>query len=132
LSASILIAEDVPLNLILVKALINKIIPNAKYLEAEDGKEAVGLFAMNTPDLVLMDIQMPELDGYQATKAIRDHEMANQMGRTPIIALTAGAIVGEREKCIHAGMDDYITKPIDRKELVAKLMEHLQKLKIEN
>ena len=74
---------------------------------------------------------MPELDDFQAAKSIRDHEMANQLGRTPIIALTAGAIVGEREKCIHAGMDDYITKPIDRKELVAKLMEHLQKLKIE-
>ncbi len=128
----ILIAEDVPLNLILVKALINKIIPNAKYLEAEDGIKAVDFFTQNEPDIVLMDIQMPGLDGYQATSAIRDHEMAKGMDRTPIIALTAGAIVGEREKCIHAGMDDYITKPIDRKELVAKLMGHLQKFNIEN
>ncbi len=132
LSPSILIAEDVMLNLVLVKALIHKFIPNATCLEAQDGKKAVQLFTTQVPDFVLMDIQMPEMDGYEATQAIRNYELVNRMGRTPIVALTAGAIVGEREKCLAAGMDDYITKPIDRKELASKLIEHLHKMKVEN
>jgi signal transduction histidine kinase/CheY-like chemotaxis protein len=131
LSPTVLIAEDVPLNLILVKVLINKVIPNATFLVAENGQEAVDIFMTSAPDLVFMDIQMPKLDGYAATKAIREFESTNQMVRTPIIALTAGAILGEREKCLAAGMDDYISKPVDRKELATKLAEHLQKLIIE-
>lgn len=124
---TILIAEDVPLNLLLVKTMIGKMIPGATFLEAFDGRLAVEKFAASKPDLLFMDIQMPEMDGYAATKAIRQLERDNHFVPTPIVALTAGAIMGERDKCIAAGMDDYISKPVNRNELEAALLRYLLK-----
>ncbi len=87
---------------------------------ANDGREAVQAWEKEVFDLVLMDVQMPEMDGFEATTAIREKEEA--LGRhTPIIAMTAHAMLGYREKCLEAGMDDYIAKPIQLSELAAKI-----------
>jgi PAS domain S-box-containing protein len=103
---TILIVEDNIINKLLAKTIINRIAPEALILEALNGKEALALY--NKADLILMDIQMPEMNGYEATKAIRTMEIGR---RVPIIALTAGNLKGEKEKCLDAGMDDFVTKP---------------------
>jgi signal transduction histidine kinase/CheY-like chemotaxis protein/HPt (histidine-containing phosphotransfer) domain-containing protein len=111
---SILVAEDISMNMSLVKALLAKLVPGCAVLEARNGEEAVGLFGSHPVDLVLMDIQMPVMDGYDATRAIR----ASAKGRdVPIVALTASTIAGERERGLAAGMDAYLTKPIEVKPL---------------
>ncbi len=120
-SAKVLIAEDHEFNQILVKKLVKRIGCENSDLVI-DGKEAVKAFENNSKDkqqqydLILMDCHMPEMNGYEATQAIREIEN-NQQERptnpTIIIALTADAMVGAREKCLQSGMDDYISKPID-------------------
>ena len=108
---TILIAEDNEFNMLLIKTIISKAIPTAKIIEANNGKEAVMLWVIEQPDLILMDMQMPEMSGIEATMIIREKELENH--HTPIIALTAGALKEEKEKCISAGMDDFLTKPIE-------------------
>nr|WP_321497955.1 response regulator [uncultured Methanolobus sp.] len=107
----ILIAEDNETNMLLTFTIVSKILPNAEIYKAKNGSEAVELFAEERPDLILMDIQMPEISGYDATTMIRDLENATGT-HTPIIALTAGTFRGEKEKCLEAGLDDYVPKPI--------------------
>lgn len=88
--------------------MVNDILPNASIIEAFDGHQAVELYKNEQPDLIFMDIQMPEMNGYEASLAIRSLEKNK---KTPIIALTAGTLKDEKERCLEAGMDDYITKP---------------------
>ena len=104
----VLIAEDNTVNMLLAKTLIRRIAPNSIIQEAINGNEAVILSQTKMPDIVLMDVQMPEMNGYEATLAIRKMENGN----IPIIALTAGNVKGEKEKCLSVGMDDFIAKPI--------------------
>ncbi|HEX8608779.1 MAG TPA: response regulator, partial [Pedobacter sp.] len=105
---NILIAEDNAINMLLAKTLIRRIAPNASIYEATNGSEALEYCRMkNKPDLILMDIQMPEMNGYEATKSIRKLQVT-----APIIALTAGNVKSEKEKCLAAGMDDFLLKPI--------------------
>lgn len=108
-TATILIAEDNSVNMMLAKSIVKKILPKAKCIEALTGREAVDKFREINPDLIFMDIQMPEMNGYEATKAIRTLEKDGH--RVPIVAVTAGIVSGERERCLEAGMDDYISKP---------------------
>ncbi|MBU2537854.1 MAG: response regulator, partial [Proteobacteria bacterium] len=89
---------------------------------AEDGEKALSALAAKQYDLVLMDCQMPVLDGYEATKAFRSQESPGDK-RLPIIAMTANAMEGDRQKCLDAGMDDYLAKPV-KKELLRKLLAH--------
>ena len=90
-----------------------------KVLAATDGKEALRVLAENPKvDVVLMDMMMPELDGYQTTREIRKIPTYKQM---PILAVTAKAMMGDREKCIAAGASDYISKPVDVDQLVSLL-----------
>jgi PAS domain S-box-containing protein len=105
---AILIAEDNAVNMFLAKTIISKVAPGALILEAANGLEAVEHCKRVKPDLVFMDIQMPEMNGYEATFAIRS---LFPNSRFPIVALTAGNVKGEREKCISAGMDDFVAKP---------------------
>jgi PAS domain S-box-containing protein len=105
----IIIAEDGPVNMLLAKIIIRRIAPNAEIIEALNGKVAVQLCTEQMPDFIFMDIQMPEMNGYEATRKIRLLENGKQI---PIVALTAGVVEGEREKCIEAGMNDFIAKPV--------------------
>ncbi len=112
----VLVAEDVPMNMLLTKSLLNRILPGVVVIEAENGAVALSKYRESSPDIVLMDIHMPEMDGLEATKAIR--EMEKLSGKhVPIIALTAGALKEEMERCREAGMDDFLTKPIEVKKL---------------
>ena len=122
-SLRILIVDDNYVNVILARELINNILDQAEIHTAANGKSAVDKFQEVQPDLVLMDVQMPILNGYQATQAIRESE---RNGRTPIIALTAGTIKGERERCLQAGMDDYLSKPITANQLQQMLEKWLK------
>lgn len=109
-----LIVEDHPINQMLVQKWLKKL--GLKNIDsALNGFESLTLLRNNTYDFILMDCQMPELDGYETTSLIRD--MEKQMNRrTPIIAMTANAMLGEREKCINCGMDDYLSKPLNYSE----------------
>ena len=113
----ILVAEDVALNMLLVTTIIKQMIPNVFVLEVKNGKDAFNTTISKNPDLILMDVQMPEMSGIEATVEIRKYE-DGKGARIPIVALTAGAIKGEKEKCLQAGMDDFLTKPIYNEVLV--------------
>lgn len=105
----IMIAEDGAVNMLLARTIIQRIAPNAEIIEAENGKVALQLCTRQMPDFIFMDIQMPEMNGYEATRKIRLLENGQQV---PIIAVTAGNVKGERETCMEAGMNDFIAKPI--------------------
>lgn len=106
-----LVVEDHPINQMLVVKWLKKL--GIKQIDsAMNGFESITLLRHNAYDFILMDCQMPELDGYETTSLIRDMEK-QQNRRTPIIAMTANAMLGEREKCINAGMDDYLSKPLN-------------------
>ena len=108
-SLRILVAEDTPFNQKFITRLLTRWGHNAVIVE--NGREALEVFSNDKFDLVLMDVQMPEMDGFEATAAIRDLE--KQTGRhIPIIAMTAHAMKGDRERCLEAGMDEYVSKPI--------------------
>jgi CheY-like chemotaxis protein len=90
---------------------------------ANNGAEACVTFDREPFDLVLMDVQMPEMDGFEATRRLRQRERETGI-RVPIVAMTAHAMSGDRERCLDAGMDDHITKPISRKVLEETVMRY--------
>ncbi|VGO16506.1 Sensory/regulatory protein RpfC [Pontiella desulfatans] len=92
---------------------------------SKDGADAIELLANRHFDLVLMDVQMPKMDGLETTKAIREKEVAEALPRLPIIAMTAHALSGDRERCLEGGMDGYITKPINVAELSNAVFQSL-------
>jgi signal transduction histidine kinase/CheY-like chemotaxis protein len=112
---TILIVDDNSVNIFLSKILVKKILPNAIIYEAVNGLDAVNKYSEQRPDIILMDVQMPVMNGYEATEAIR--KLENSGFRTPIIGLTAGVLLGEKEKCIDAGMDEYVSKPVVKETL---------------
>ncbi|PTN35042.1 response regulator [Desulfonatronum sp. SC1] len=120
----ILLAEDHPINRKSVVAILKKM--GLTTSTAVNGKEAVEMIATRRFDLVLMDCQMPIMDGYEATRWIREMEQDRNGGGIPIIALTANAMEGDREKCLAAGMTDYLAKPFAKKEFVAMLNRYLR------
>jgi PAS domain S-box-containing protein len=121
----IVIAEDVDMNMMLAKALLMDVLPNTTILEAKDGLEAVKLVQTHPVDLVFMDVQMPVLDGLDATRRIRKEEQHHHAKHIPIVALTAGALTEEKQRCLQAGMDDFLPKPIHIETLHSILRKHL-------
>lgn len=107
----ILIAEDVESNFLYLKAVLSKI--NASIFWAKNGVEAVEICEKNSIDLVFMDLQMPEMNGYEATEILK-----KKLPHLPIIAQTAFAMSDDREKALDAGCDDYLAKPIKSKDLL--------------
>ncbi len=122
--AKILVAEDNTLNMTLVKVMLEKIYPDIQILEAANGTEAVEAFQKHEPDIILMDVQMPGMDGLEATRQIR---LLEKNGRVPIVALTAGVTKDEQERCMKVGMDKYLSKPVDKENLQKLLSFYLER-----
>lgn len=118
-----LLAEDNPVNQRLVQVLLSR--AGHEVVVAHNGEEAVELSSRSTFDLILMDVQMPKMDGLQATAAIRRAESA-QGRHTPILALTAHAMSGDSARCLEAGMDGYVSKPVSAETLARAIRETLR------
>jgi CheY-like chemotaxis protein len=116
----VLVAEDNRVNQLVISRMLAQL--SHTIVLCADGQEAVAAVQGERPDLVLMDVQMPVMDGFAATAAIRRLEAEEPTRpRIPIVALTAFAVKGDRERCLAAGMDDYLSKPIQRDQLAAVL-----------
>ncbi|MEA3289337.1 MAG: ATP-binding protein, partial [Campylobacterota bacterium] len=119
----ILVVEDNKSNQMLIKIILKKL--NLSIQFANDGLEGIDAFKANKYAVVLMDENMPNMNGMEATKHILEYERKNNLTHTPIIALTANAIKGDREMFLEAGMDEYLAKPIDKKQLVLILSKYI-------
>jgi CheY-like chemotaxis protein len=116
----ILLAEDNAVNQLLAVRLLER--AGHTVTVAANGRLALDLWAHRAFDVILMDVQMPELDGFEATAAIRRAEKTAGTGRIPIIAMTAHALASDRDRCFAADMDGYVSKPITRETLLAELV----------
>jgi two-component system, sensor histidine kinase len=123
LSGAVLLVEDNEVNRMVAEHML--IAAGVRVSCAANGEQALQSLATDRFDCVLMDVQMPVMDGLEAVRRYREHERVNQTGHMPVIALTANALVGERERCIEAGMDDYLAKPFQRRKLLTLLARYL-------
>ena len=121
MSKCILVVEDQEDN----RQILRDLLGNAGYelTEAENGEEAIAAVAKRRPDLILMDIQLPVMDGYEATRRIRTNPDLKSL---PIIAVTSYALAGDERKALTAGCDSYVTKPYSPRELLAKVRAYLR------
>jgi two-component system cell cycle response regulator DivK len=116
----ILVVEDNPDNMTLIVDVLTSL--NYEVIQATDGQRGLEMVDQERPDLVLMDLSLPKIDGWTATRKLKAE---NELKVIPIIALTAHAMVGDRERALEAGCDDYVSKPINIQELAAKLKKFL-------
>ena len=116
----VLLAEDNPVNQKVASAMLKRM--GAEVVVADNGRLAVEAVSQRRPDAILMDMQMPEMDGLEATRLLRSQEQGDPL---IIIALTANAMEGDRQRCIDAGMDDYLSKPIRPPKLIEVLAKYL-------
>lgn len=123
----ILLVEDNQVNMMLAKSILRKIVPDSILHEAVHGGEAVTFCGNQRPDFILMDVQMPVMNGYETTIEIRKMPGFEDV---PIVALTAGNVKGEKEKCIEAGMSDFLTKPVVEETITLAIEKWLQPVKI--
>ena len=112
---SILVIEDNPDNMTTIKAILQNRYP---LLEAEDGETGLKMAVSNDPSLVLLDMSLPGMDGFEVVQAIKAHDETRGI---PVIAMTAHAMKGDRERMIEAGCDDYISKPVEPEEVLEKV-----------
>ena len=116
----ILVVEDVPLNIDLLVQLLED---EYEVLTATDGAAGIEIAEQERPDLILMDLSLPVIDGWEATRRIKADE---NLKHIPIIALTAHAMVGDKEKALAAGCDDYLVKPLDEDELMNRIANYIE------
>ena len=121
----VLLVEDNPVNALVAEATLGRL--GLQITHAENGREALALLrhADRPFDLVLMDLQMPEVDGMEATRQLRRWEHEQRLAPIPVVALTANALSNDRAQCLSAGMDDHLPKPFRAEELLAVLQRHL-------
>ncbi|WP_336055630.1 response regulator [Nitratireductor sp. CH_MIT9313-5] len=119
----ILVAEDNEVNQLVFRQILSGF--GQDFSLAENGRQALELWKKERPALIIMDVSMPEMNGLEATRAIREIEESEGLARTPIIGVTAHALKGDRDKCMDAGMDDYLTKPVSPGRLESKILEWL-------
>ena len=117
----VLVVEDNPGNILVATTFLEQL--GYAHEIARNGVEAVEKYASSAYAIVLMDVQLPGMDGYEATGKIRDIEKRNGWARAKVIAMTAFAYEGDKEKCLDAGMDDYIAKPVVIADLEAKISQ---------
>jgi two-component system CheB/CheR fusion protein len=123
----ILLAEDNPINLIVTVKMLNRF---AYHVDSVgNGKEVIEAIAQIPYDLILMDCQMPEMDGFEASRAIRKNELSKKSKRIPILGFTAGAMQADQDKCMESGMDGYVSKPVEREYLIQEIENLLAKAK---
>ncbi len=120
-AASIMVVEDDPINMMLINEVLTKMGFNV--IKADNGRKALEMLPNHDPVLIFMDVNMPEMDGYATTKLVR--KMPEPWGSLPIIALTADAMIGDKERCIEAGMNDYVSKPFRIEEIEAVLKSRI-------
>jgi len=120
----VLVAEDNQVNQVVVRRILEK--HDHDVTMVENGREALDALAKSSFDVVLMDMQMPELDGLQATRMLRRREREDHLPRTPVVALTAHAMVGDRERCLESGADEYVTKPINAGQLMSTILDLME------
>lgn len=120
-SLAILLAEDNDVNQKVAVRILEKF--NHNVTVVENGLQAVKKVKQHRYDVILMDVQMPVMGGFEATTNIRQYEKVNDLPRTPIVALTAHAMLGDRDKCIAAGMDDYLSKPLDSNRMMSTIQK---------
>ena len=124
LGARVLLVEDNPINREVTTGILDLL--GCQACTAKDGREAIAAFSTGNYDIILMDCQMPVMDGYTATAGIRDRERRLQAKPIPIIALTAHAMQGDREQCLAAGMNDHLAKPVTQQALAAMLIRWIR------
>ncbi len=120
----ILVAEDNQVNQIVFRQILEE--TGLNYKLVENGRLALAAYKVQQPRLILMDVSMPEMNGKEATVAIREFESQKNLNRIPIVGVTAHALKGDMESCIDAGMDDYLSKPVSPKNLVLKVQQWLK------
>ena len=120
MTVRILCVEDNPQNMRLVRKILKS--HDYELLEAVDGLSGLNMAETENPDLILMDINLPDIDGLEVTRRIKAQEHLKQI---PIIALTANAMFGDEERCLEAGCDGYIAKPVGKQKLLSNLEDYL-------
>lgn len=120
----VLLVEDNQMNKILVREILT--LNGYEIIEARSGTEALKALAVSRPDVILMDLHLPEMDGITATRIIKSDEKNR---RIPILALTASAMRGEEDKILSKGFDGYVAKPIEKKKLLEAILESLGRKK---
>lgn len=116
----ILVVEDNKDNMTLIVDVLSSL--DYDVLQAADGQQGLEVAQAEKPDLILMDLSLPRMDGWTATRLLKDDEATKAI---PVIALTAHAMIGDRERALEAGCDDYLSKPLDLPELARKLTKYL-------
>ena len=119
----VLLVEDNVVNQFVASSILHRC--ECEVTVVNDGREALAAYRDGEIDIILMDCQMPVMDGFEATREIRKREAERGLARTPIIALTANVLEADRDHCLNAGMDDYVAKPLKIEDIARVLQQHV-------